>query len=234
MSYTYRYPRPMVTVDMPVLRFHDGQVEMLLVQRDRPPFAGRWALTGGFIDMDERLAESARRELREETGLADVLLFPIGVAGDPGRDPRGRTITIVHAGILSPPFPQEQAGDDARKAGWFSIDDLPPLAFDHQQVVRDSLEELRKRALFRGVLFLFLPERFERGLFVQLAGAFLNDEQSADLLLRLGLAMDWIAREGENRFRRSAGDREILECQFARLQTAWLGIFGDKKSGRAE
>ena len=94
-TYTYNYPRPSVTVDL-VLVSRSLPARVLLIQRRDDPFAGDWALPGGFIEMHETLEESARRELLEETGLSIGKLTPIGVYGDPGRDPRGRTISVAY------------------------------------------------------------------------------------------------------------------------------------------
>ncbi len=139
MSYTYEYPRASVTVDIAVFCKFDDGLKILLIQRGRPPFEGRWALPGGFIEMDEKLVDSARRELEEETGLKDVELKQFATYGDPGRDPRGRTVSVVYYGFVAPRMSAVRGGDDARKAAWFSPQDLPALAFDHKTIISDLM-----------------------------------------------------------------------------------------------
>ncbi len=121
---------------------------MLLILRGREPFAGSWALPGGFMEMDEPFIETARRELREETGLTAPPLQFLTLRDAPGRDPRGRVITVVFWGMVSEDASSLQAADDAAQAKWFDVNQLPPLAFDHEAVVtlaRAALGERRAR-----------------------------------------------------------------------------------------
>jgi 8-oxo-dGTP diphosphatase len=132
------HPRPMLTVDVVALARSAGPPSVLLVQRAHPPFAGGWALPGGFVDEGERVIEAAPRELLEETGLRVEQLDLLGVYDTPGRDPRGWTVSVVYIATLE----RESAvtgADDARDARWFSADSLPELAFDHALIVRDAL-----------------------------------------------------------------------------------------------
>lgn len=134
MPYTYPYPRPAVTVDAVIFRVQNEQKEVLLIQRKHPPFEHQWALPGGFVEMDENLETAAKRELKEETGLTDIPLHQFFAFGNPGRDPRHRTISIAYWGEQKEP--QElQAGDDAKNARWFSLDKLPDTAFDHKDII---------------------------------------------------------------------------------------------------
>lgn len=125
-----------MTVDLIVVR---GS-EILLIQRDRAPFAGRWALPGGFVDEGEDLETAARRELKEETGLLAGTLRQVGTFGAPGRDPRGWTVAIAFVTTDTPGEPR--AGDDAREARWFEQRALPSLAFDHALIVEAALASL--------------------------------------------------------------------------------------------
>jgi len=134
-AYTYDYPRPMVTVDAAILSMRGGSSHILLIRRSRPPFEGAWALPGGFVEMDEPLEIAAARELAEETGLTGIPLRQLHTFGDPGRDPRGRTISAVYWGE-APPGTSIKGGDDAAEAGWFPLDALPMLAFDHDKIVK--------------------------------------------------------------------------------------------------
>jgi 8-oxo-dGTP diphosphatase len=138
MSYTYKYPRPAVTVDMLIFRRDGNGLKILLIQRNHEPFEGKWALPGGFMDMDETLEAAAARELEEETGLKNIPLEQLKAYSALDRDPRHRTITVAFMGFLNG-NQKLKAGDDARKADWFSVDNLPPLAFDHSRIISDAL-----------------------------------------------------------------------------------------------
>lgn len=136
-SFCYDYPRPMVTVDVALFRRVGDHLEVLLIKRARSPFAGKWALPGGYVDADEPLVSAARRELREETGLSRVKLMQVAAYGDPGRDPRGHTVSIAFAGEVRSKK-VAKAGDDASDTNWHSLARLPSLAFDHRRIIRDA------------------------------------------------------------------------------------------------
>ncbi|MGM0649964.1 MAG: NUDIX domain-containing protein [Bacteroidota bacterium] len=139
MSYTYNYPRPMVTVDALVFTGNADDRHVLLIYRKNPPFKGYWALPGGFIEMDESLEHAVVRELKEETGLEIPGFRQLQAFGKPNRDPRGRTISVVFIKQLDK-FQEPKAGDDAEKAAWFSLAKLPPLAFDHDKIIKVGLK----------------------------------------------------------------------------------------------
>ena len=140
---SFDFPTPAVTVDMAAFCLVDGAPRLLLVRRGRPPFEGAWALPGGFIDVDEPLEDAARREFHEETGLEAGDVAQMHTFGAPGRDPRGRTISVVYLAYL-PGEPAPRAGDDAAEAGWFSAAALPSLAFDHAAVAAMAFENARR------------------------------------------------------------------------------------------
>ena len=141
--FIYDYPRPMVTVDAVVFAVRDDALEVLLIQRKHDPYEGQWALPGGFVDMDETLETAAARELEEETGLAGICLEQVHTFGDPGRDPRGRSISTAYVGLADPAKHTVKGGDDAADAAWFPVASLPALAFDHGLIVEYALERLR-------------------------------------------------------------------------------------------
>ncbi len=135
MAHSYPYPRPAVTVDIIIFRLADKIPEVLLIKRGNDPFKDQWALPGGFVDKDEPLENAAARELEEEAGLKNILLTQMHTFGNPGRDPRGHTVSIVYVGYLTEPA-ESKAGDDATEAEWFSIEKTPQLAFDHTDILK--------------------------------------------------------------------------------------------------
>lgn len=141
--YTYDYPRPAVTSDIAVLRLEDIP-EILLIQRKDSPFKDMWALPGGFMEMEESLEEAARRELMEETGIKAGELIRFDTYDKPGRDPRGRTITQVFVMIWKKEMGIPEAGSDAANLRWFTLSELPDMAFDHSLIVADVIRMIRE------------------------------------------------------------------------------------------
>lgn len=138
MVYQYKYPRPSVSVDLVVLANRSESAEILLIQRKHEPFKNHWALPGGFMNIDETLEQAAIRELREETGVSVSEVRQVGTFSSVDRDPRGRVVTTAFLIELDQAIPLI-AGDDAKEAEWFRIDRLPPLAFDHEQIIDQAL-----------------------------------------------------------------------------------------------
>ncbi|MFN2111917.1 MAG: NUDIX domain-containing protein [Anaerolineales bacterium] len=137
--YSYKYPRPAVTVDIAIFMPTGKNYQILLIKRASEPYLGCYALPGGFCEIDESLEQAAIRELQEETGLRDIPLTQIHTFSNPDRDPRGRIISTCFAGLLIKPHQgQIKAGSDAADLGWFMLDDLPRLAFDHQQIIHKA------------------------------------------------------------------------------------------------
>ncbi len=144
MSDPVSFPRPALTVDLVVLHGAPGAGRVLLVRRGADPFAGSWALPGGFVEEYEDVAAAAVRELAEETGI--TLAVPpdriVGVYGEPGRDPRGWTVSVVYLVELGAggDAPAARGGDDAAETRWWPVDALPELAFDHARILAEALE----------------------------------------------------------------------------------------------
>jgi len=138
-----RWPRPALTVDAVVLA-RTTPLRLLLIQRGEPPFAGAWALPGGFVEESELVAAAAARELAEETGIEARGLTLLGVYSAPGRDPRGWTVSVAYVLEVEQELAAE-GGDDAAAARWFAVDQLPTLAFDHAQIVTDALAAVESR-----------------------------------------------------------------------------------------
>jgi 8-oxo-dGTP diphosphatase len=143
-KYTYDYPRPSVTVDIALVT-REPRPRILLIRRRHPPFEGMWALPGGFVEMEETLEAAARRELFEETGIKGARLEQVHTFGDPGRDPRGRTISVVYLARVNVSKVKPHAGDDAADAGWHLLEGLPALAFDHKRILALVRKRLKKK-----------------------------------------------------------------------------------------
>ena len=154
------YPRPSVTADVIIFTLRDGDLQVLLIRRKNPPFQGVWAIPGGFAGMDESLEQAALRELEEETGVRDVYLEQLYTFGDPGRDPRGRVITVAYFALVPTTAIDPRAGTDATEARWWSVYHLPPLAFDHADILAYALRRLRYKLEYTAVGFELLPEPF--------------------------------------------------------------------------
>ncbi len=160
MPYTYEYPHPAVTVDVVVFTVRGGRLAAVLVRRAGWPHAGKWALPGGFVGIDESLKRAAWRELREETGLKAAHLEQLGAFGRPDRDPRERVITVVYISLTAAEDLQLEAGSDASDARLFSVDDLPELAFDHARILGHAVDRLRERLDTEGVARRLMPASF--------------------------------------------------------------------------
>ena len=160
MPYTYDYPHPAVTVDVAVFAIRDGRLATVLVRRSAWPHAGKWALPGGFVGIDESLKRAAWRELREETGLKAVHLEQLGAFGRPDRDPRERVITVVYISLAVGDALKPEAGSDARDARLFFVDELPKLAFDHAKILGYAWERLRERLDTASVARHLMPASF--------------------------------------------------------------------------
>ncbi|HYK85586.1 MAG TPA: NUDIX domain-containing protein [Ktedonobacteraceae bacterium] len=155
-----KYERPSVTVDVVMMSLRQRDLQVLLIKRRSWPYEGMWAIPGGFVNIDESLETAAKRELQEETGVQDVYLEQLYTFGDPGRDPRTRVITVVYFALLDSARLQVKAADDAVDVGWFSVYQLPQLAFDHEKILHYALERLRGKLDYTTIAFSLLPERF--------------------------------------------------------------------------
>ena len=141
-TYTYEYPRPAVTCDCVVFRFEDNKLKTLLIERGGEPYKGCWAIPGGFLNMDENAEQGALRELEEETGLKLNHAEEFGAFSEVDRDPRGRVISIAFYTITEES--DVKGCDDAAKAQWFALDEIPQLAFDHSLMLRKALQRLQQ------------------------------------------------------------------------------------------
>lgn len=136
--YSYKYPRAALTTDA-IVFVKKTETFILLIQRGGEPYKGKWALPGGFIEMDETLETACKRELLEETGLKVDRMNQFKTYDSIDRDPRHRTISVVHSAELESKQ-KVIGGDDAAEARWFSLDSLPELAFDHYLVLKEFFQ----------------------------------------------------------------------------------------------
>lgn len=141
LKYCYRYPHPAVTADCVIFGYDYNNIKVLLIQRGNEPYKGHWAFPGGFMNIDETAEQCALRELEEETGLKDVKVEQFYTFTDVNRDPRERVISIAYYGKIQ--LSNVKGSDDADDAQWFSLDEIPNLAFDHDLVLRKALEKIK-------------------------------------------------------------------------------------------
>lgn len=172
LKYHYKYPHPSVTTDCVIFGFDGVKLKVLLIERGVEPFKGRWAFPGGFIKMDESAEDGALRELKEETELTGAYIKQFHAFTDPNRDPRERVITIAYYALVR--IQDVKGGDDAAKAQWFDLGEVPALAFDHDRILRKAMQELRKQIHFEPIGFELLPEKFTMSALQHLYEAILD------------------------------------------------------------
>ena len=161
MAYTYEYPRPSLTVDCIIFGLDESsRLKVLLIQRAKDPFKDAWALPGGFVDENETLEYAALRELKEETGVSDVFIEQLFTFGTPGRDPRGRVVTVAYYSLINLAEHKIGADTDALDVKWFPINSLPPLAFDHAEILATAITRLRGKVRYQPIGFELLAEKF--------------------------------------------------------------------------
>jgi 8-oxo-dGTP diphosphatase len=179
MPFSYEYPRPAVTVDCIIFGLDEShKLKVLLIQRANDPYKDYWALPGGFVLAEETLKEAALRELEEETGVKDVFVEQLYTFGDPDRDPRGRVISVAYYALVNLGEHELAASADASRAEWFSINNFPKLAFDHQRIFAAALERLRAKVRYQPIGFELLPEKFTLTHLQQLYETILGVEES--------------------------------------------------------
>ncbi len=158
--YIYDYPRAALTTDSVVFCYERKQLQVLLIRRGLAPYLGKWALPGGFLEQGETVEQCAMRELEEETGVKDIYLQQFHVFSDPRRDPREQVVTTAFIALVRKNECTLLAGDDASDARWFPCDNLPPLAFDHQEIISHALRFLQERLRIEPIAFRLLDKRF--------------------------------------------------------------------------
>jgi 8-oxo-dGTP diphosphatase len=217
-----RYERPSVTVDVVIFTLQDRELHVLLVKRKHWPFEGRWAIPGGFVNMDESLELAARRELEEETGVRDIYMEQLYTFGDPKRDPRTRVISVAYIALVRSDVQTLRVSDESTDLRWFPVRRLPgPLAFDHDSILATGLDRLRSKLEYTTLAFQLLPEVFSilelKHIYEQIwgeaidKGNFYRKLKDANVLEDTGMR-----REGRGRpttlyrFRRDRGEKQFV------------------------
>jgi len=159
-QYTYEYPRPAITVDCIIFGFDKEQIKVLLTKRAIEPFLGKWAFPGGFIDEGETADDCARRKLYQEAGLKDIFMEQLYTFSDLDRDPRYHVISIAYFALVRSTDHILEAGIDTEDVQWFSLNELPELAFDHARILDVAVERLKGKISYQPIGFELLPEKF--------------------------------------------------------------------------
>ena len=195
--YEYEYPRAALAVDCVVFGLDETDLKVLLIQRKIPPHQHAWALPGGFVRLDETVEAAARRELEEEAGVTDVFLEQLYTFSALNRDPRERVVTVAHYALAKLSDHRIRAATDAMGVGWFSLDDLPKLAFDHQEIVTTAHERLRGKVRYAPVGFELLPPRFSLTQLQRLYEIILGTELDKRNFRKKILSMDLLVETDE-------------------------------------
>lgn len=213
--YCYKYPHPAVTTDCVIFGYDGRKLKVLLIERGIEPYKGRWAFPGGFLNMDETAEEGALRELQEETGLTGPYIKQFHTFTDPARDPRERVITIAFYALVR--LQDVRGGDDAARAQWFALDEIPPLAFDHEELLQKAQIALRRHIHFEPIGFELLPERFTMSQLQNLYEAILDvqfDRRNfSKKMLRIGLILE-VENEAETRTETTQTRRSPMYYRF--------------------
>ena len=202
MPYTYEYPRPALTVDCVIFGLDEShQLKVLLIERAHDPYQGKWALPGGFVDMNEGLKAAALRELEEETGVKDVFIEQLYTFGDTDRDPRGRVVSVAYYALVNLEEHPVKPDSDAREVQWFDIDNPPKLAFDHDNILSIAIARLRAKVRYQPIGFELLPEQFTLSQLQQLYETILgvkelNKRNFRTRILKMGVLKEVGKQEG--------------------------------------
>lgn len=216
MVYTYKYPRPALSIDCVVFGLDDKDIlKILLIRRNREPFENMWALPGGFVkpEKDQSIDHAARRELEEETGVCNLPLEQLHTFGNQDRDPREWVASVAYYALVNLSEHSIQADTDASDAQWFPITALPdPLAFDHQEIIDTAVARLKSKIRHEPIGFDLLPQKFTLAQLQNLYETILGQELDKRNFLRkfhkMGLLIDL------NQFQEGVSHRPAKLYQF--------------------
>ena len=198
-KYCYDYPHPAVTTDIVIFTIREAQLKVLLVKRKGEPYRAKWALPGGFVNPDENLRQSAERELAEETGVSDVFLEQLYTFGDPGRDPRERIITVAYYALIPSDKIELKAATDAEAVGWFAMDEVPELAFDHVKILNKAKQRLVAKLDYSTIAFQFMADDFTLSELQEVYEIIRQEEVDKRNFRKWVLALESIEETGEER-----------------------------------
>lgn len=198
-KFCYEHAHPAVTTDVVLFTIREQHLKVLLIERAATPFAGSWALPGGFLEIDEDLEACAQRELEEETGIRDVYLEQLYTFGRPDRDPRERVVSVVYYALVPADRLHPRAASDAVQTSWFAVDALPRLAFDHQEVIHMAHRRLLAKLEYSTIAFRFLPQTFTLGELQQVYETLRGEAVDKRNFRKWVLALDQIEETGELR-----------------------------------
>jgi 8-oxo-dGTP diphosphatase len=197
MPHTYEYPRAALTVDCVVFGLDEEELKVMLIKRALAPSAGKWALPGGFVRVEETLDDAARRELEEETGLRNIFLEQLYTFGAVDRDPRERVVSVAYYALVNLGDHNVHAASDASDAAWFGVHDVPSLAFDHADILHAALERLRGKLRYQPIGFELLPKKFTLSQLQRLYELVLERELDKRNFRKRVLAMDLLVELDE-------------------------------------
>jgi 8-oxo-dGTP diphosphatase len=210
--YSYDYPHPAVATDVVVFTVRHNELEVLLIQRAEDPYAGAWALPGGFVEIDEPLEAAARRELQEETGIEDGDLEQLYTFGAPDRDPRERVITVAYYALIPAERSQIQAASDAGAACWFGLGELPVLAFDHAHILSLAQQRLKAQLNDSSIAFQLMPREFTLRQLQQVYESILNEHLDERNFRKRILALGLIEPTGGQQRDGARGPAKLYRC----------------------
>ena len=194
-----RFERPSVTVDVVIFSLLNDKLHLLLVKRKFSPFAGMWAIPGGFVYITESLEGAAGRKLKEETGVNEVYMEQLYTFGDPGRDPRMRVITVAYFALIPADMTEHRPGGETTETAWVPISKLPSLAFDHREIVDYALVRLRYKLEYTMVGFRLLPDTFTLSRLQQAYEIILGEALDKRNFRRKILSADILEETGEKK-----------------------------------
>lgn len=220
-KYTYNYEMPSITTDCVIFGFDGLKLNVLLIERGIEPYKGMWAFPGGFMRINETTEECAKRELEEETGLKDIFIEQLFTFSDTKRDPRGRVVSVAYFALVNGLNFKPQAGDDASKAKWFAIDEVPSLAFDHELIFRTSIQRIRGKIRYQPIGFELLSAKFSmpqlQSLYEAVLGISFDRRNFRKKILKTGLLIQ-LDEKAENTGHKAATLYEFDKDKYNELE----------------